>query len=176
MPSYDHMVLLYDAERYAGENRAPGYQLGMVRFSLTAFTRSPGAPFHRMIWAAAAVTLDEARAKVPTGGTYFDRSKNWPSPMVPLEGWYFDSAPSEPPERTGPRIGRADGDVAMKLTERDAKLVTDAVIAVKLAKQRGDKRITLHTPPGWTLGDDAFEEAVVRELSHSVSIVRVYEQ
>jgi hypothetical protein len=64
----------------------------------------------------------------------------------------------------------------MKLIQKDAKLVRDAVVAVRMAQQRGDKKITLAPPPEWSLGDHAFEEAVLRELSHSGNIFCVYKQ
>jgi hypothetical protein len=94
----DHLVLLYDLERYAGERFEPNYKRGDLRFFLNGFTREPGRMFHTMIWGASASTIEEAYSKVPPGGVHFDRTGNWPSPMVPVEGWYYESAPSRPPE------------------------------------------------------------------------------
>ena len=93
---HDHGVLLYDLEDYAGAGWAPRYKRGDIRFFLNAYTRLPGALFHSLIWTASAHTLEEARAKVPLGGVYFDRTRNWPSPMVPIEGWYFEREPERP--------------------------------------------------------------------------------
>lgn len=91
-------VLLYDLERYGGEDRAPGYKRGDVpRFLLNAYYRQPGKTFHVFLWADSAATLEEARARVPDGGAYFDRTGNYPSPMVPIEGWRFECRPPEPP-------------------------------------------------------------------------------
>lgn len=95
----DFMVLLYDLERYGGETRAPlsVYPLGARRFYLNAFGRQPGQLFHTLLWNRGAESHAHARGLVPAGGDYFDRSKNFPSPMVPIEGWLYDAAPAEPP-------------------------------------------------------------------------------
>lgn len=90
------MVLLYDLERYGGESWAPRYKRGIVRFSLVAWSKHPGSLFSSPIWSVTAASLTAARAMVPTGGRYFDRTGNWPSPMVPLEGWWFDCEPAMP--------------------------------------------------------------------------------
>lgn len=95
----DFVVLLYDLERYAGETRAPlsVYPPGFPRFHVTAYGRRPGELFQSMLWTRPADSHEEARRMVPSGGDYFDRSKNFPSPMVPIEGWYYDVTPPTPP-------------------------------------------------------------------------------
>ena len=93
---YAYMILLYDFERYAGEGRKPGYVNGRdPRFGLAAYWHSlPGETFGaRLLWSVSANTYDEARRMVCPGGKYFDRTDNFPSPMVPVEGWYYSNEP-----------------------------------------------------------------------------------
>ena len=92
-------VLLYDMERYAGENRAPDYVKGRDhRFGLAAYRKSlPPEQFSlRLLWTVWVDTYDDARRMVLDGGLYFDRTGNYPSPMVPIEGWAYDIEPSCP--------------------------------------------------------------------------------
>lgn len=100
----DTQVLLYDLENYGGAGRAPGYRPGDVRFFLNAYSRQPGAPFASLIWTASATTYDEALTLVPSGGRRFDRTGNFPSPMVPVEGWRYDGhvGPKNGPKETVP--------------------------------------------------------------------------
>lgn len=97
-----YVVLLYDNERYAGENRAPHYVNGRdPRFGLAAYRKSlPPEPWSlRLLWSISANTYDEARRMVQPGGLYFDRTGNHPSPMVPIEGWAYDIEPPCPQHR-----------------------------------------------------------------------------
>lgn len=96
MSDADFVVLLYDLERYAGEERAPNYRPGDTRFFLAAFARRPGRMFHDLTWTASGKTHGEALRSVPVGGARFDRTGNSPSPMVPVEGWRFAQEPLPP--------------------------------------------------------------------------------
>lgn len=88
-------VLLYDRDDYAG-HRAPESVMPRTgpRYGVRAVRVSNGAT----LWTGRAETHDAARALVPPGGAYFDRTGNWPSPMVPIEGWRFDVEPPIPPD------------------------------------------------------------------------------
>jgi len=63
-----------------------------------------------------------------------------------------------------------------KLSTNDARLVAAAVESVIRAKLRGDARIRLDTPLGFSAGEKAFEAAVIKALEASGHLERVYKQ
>lgn len=89
------VVMIYDREDYGGE-RAPESILPRVgsRFLVSAVDALSG----RGLWSRRATSIEEARSFVPRGGAHFDRSTNWPCPMVPVEGWRFDTVIDAPRE------------------------------------------------------------------------------
>ena len=89
------VVMIYDREDYGGE-RAPESVLPSTgpRFCVSAVD----ALSQRLLWLRRTTSIEEARSFVPRGGAYFDRSTNWPSPMVPVEGWRFDTVIDAPRE------------------------------------------------------------------------------
>lgn len=98
----EFLVLLYDLESYGGTGRAPWYRRGDTRFFLNAYARRAGQLFHALAWTASAETIARARSLVPSGGVYFDRTGNFPSLMVPIEGWRWNSVA---PATSGPAGG-----------------------------------------------------------------------
>jgi hypothetical protein len=95
------VVMIYDREDYGGAV-ATWWSRELPRFlvsaDVTIVTKHPEGERVRVrsLWQRECATLDDARACVPAGGAYFDRTGNTPSPMTPLEGWRFSAEPPAP--------------------------------------------------------------------------------